>query len=117
MPEKYRNQTVLIEVESGASRDTELYYGGRLATYIAESYGQLQVMQNETRQPIPGAYVKVYAKHQDGTIRFYKDGYTDFRGRFDYVSISNNDLLTTERLAILVLDPENGATLHDVKKP
>ncbi len=117
VPEKYRNQTVLIEVESGASRDTELYYGGRLATYIAESYGQLQVMQNETRQPVPGAYVKVYAKHQDGTIRFYKDGYTDLRGRFDYVSISNNDLLTTERLAILVLDPENGATLHDVKKP
>ena len=30
--------------------------------------------------------MKVYAELEDGPIRFHKDGYTDLRGRFDYVS-------------------------------
>ena len=41
--------------------------------------------------PLPRAYVKVYAKYPDGSIRFYKDGYTDSRGRFDYASLSAAD--------------------------
>ena len=28
--------------------------------------------------------MKVYAQMQDGGVQFYKDGYTDLRGRFDY---------------------------------
>jgi hypothetical protein len=117
LPEKYRNQTLLIEVESGAARDTVLSYGGQLSSYVAESFGQLQVMHSGSRQPVVGAYVKVYAKHQDGSVRFFKDGYTDLRGRFDYSSISNDDLSTATRFAILVLDKEDGATLHEVDPP
>ncbi len=114
LPEKYRNQTLLVEVESGAARDTALYYGGQLSTFVAESFGQLQVMHSQTKQPLSGVYVKVYARHDNGEVRFFKDGYTDLRGRFDYSSISNNDLSTAQRLAILVLDNEHGATLHEV---
>ena len=28
-------------------------------------------------------YVKVYAQVQDGAVKFYRDGYTALRGRFD----------------------------------
>ena len=34
-------------------------------------------------------YVKTYARMKDGSIRFYKDGYTDLRGRFDFGSLSS----------------------------
>mmetsp|Transcript_26086 Transcript_26086/g.73048 ORF Transcript_26086/g.73048 Transcript_26086/m.73048 type:complete len:135 (-) Transcript_26086:372-776(-) len=34
------------------------------------------------------AYCKVYCKDFHGAERFYKDGYTDLLGRFDYASLS-----------------------------
>ena len=110
-------QTLLVEVQSGAARATALYYGGRLTTYVSEGFGQLQTSDLQTRHPVVGAYVKVYARHHDGAVRFYKDGYTDLRGRFDYASLSTPDLATTQRFAILVIDPERGATVHDIAPP
>ena len=41
-------------------------------------------------KPLPKAYVKVFARCSDGTVRFHKDGYTDLRGRFDYASVSDD---------------------------
>ncbi|XZE53298.1 hypothetical protein SH139x_005033 [Planctomycetaceae bacterium SH139] len=110
-------QTLLVEVVSGASRDTTLYYGGRLKTYLSEGFGQLQVSDRTTGQPVETAYVKVYAKTKAGGVEFYKDGYTDLRGRFDYATLSTGDLASISSLAILVLDTERGATLHEVAPP
>ena len=117
LPTAMKNQTVLVEVICDSARHTILHYGGQLSTYVSESFGQVQVVHASSRQPLPSVYVKVYARHNDGGIRFYKDGYTDLRGRFDYASISNDDLATAERFAILVLDSENGASLHEVGPP
>ena len=36
--------------------------------------------------------MKVYARMKDGNVRFYKDGYTDLRGCFDYTSLNTNEL-------------------------
>ncbi len=112
-----RRQTLLVEVVAGASRSTALYYGGEITTYVSESYGQLQTTDTESHRPISTAYVKVYARYPNGDVRFYKDGYTDSRGRFDYTSISANDAKGATRFAILVLSDEKGATLHDVAPP
>ena len=110
-------QSLLIEVAGDGARKTVLYYGGDLATHVSDSFGQIQVLQRSNRHPVTGAYVKVYARHGDGSVRFYKDGYTDLRGRFDYASLSTSDLATAKRLAILVLAPELGATIQDVAPP
>jgi hypothetical protein len=37
-------------------------------------------------KPKAGAYCKVYAKSTDGSIGFYKDGYTDIQGKFSYTA-------------------------------
>ncbi|QDT01679.1 hypothetical protein K227x_00460 [Rubripirellula lacrimiformis] len=112
-----RSQTLLVEVVCGASRSTALSYGGKLTTYVSEAFGQLQATDADTRAPIASAYVKVYAKYPDGSVRFYKDGYTDARGRFDYATVSAGDAKGSTRLAILVLSNQQGATLHDVASP
>ena len=39
---------------------------------LAEGYAQAPGTNAETRKSFPGVYVKVYAKMQDGSIRFYK---------------------------------------------
>jgi len=47
-----------------------------------ENYGQLAISDQSTGKAISKAYVKVYAKLNNGKDVFYKDGYTDFRGFF-----------------------------------
>jgi len=115
--ESLAGRTLLVEVVAGAARSTALYFGGHVDTFVSEGFGQLQARDAETEQPLAGAYVKVYAKQQDGSVIFYKDGYTDLRGRFDYVSLSANELAQVDQLAILVLDPARGASLHAVRPP
>ena len=117
LDDNLRRQTLLVEVVAGASRSTALYYGGGITTYVSDSYGQLQTTDAASHRPIRGAYVKVYAKYPDGSVRFHKDGYTDLRGRFDYTSISASDAQGAIRYAILVIRDEQGATLHDVAAP
>ena len=117
LDEKLRRQTLLVEVVAGASRSTALYYGGEMTTYVSDSFGQLQASDATTHRPIAKAYVKVYAKYSDGRVKFYKDGYTDLRGRFDYTSISAESARGATRFAILVMSDEKGATLHDVAAP
>ena len=109
-----QSETLLIEVVSGAERVTSLYYGAGLTTYVSKAFGQLQVMQSGNQIPVAQAYVKVYAKYPDGTVRFYKDGYTDLRGRFDYASISAADARGAVSFAILVLSDQYGASMEEV---
>ena len=62
-------------------------------------------------------YVKVYAQMKDGRVRFYKDGYTDLRGRFDYASLNTNELDFVDKFALLVLSEEHGAVVREAAPP
>jgi hypothetical protein len=116
IPKELEKQTLLVEVTSGGLTETTLYTGGGLQTSIAESFGQLQVV-DALQHPVSTAYVKVYSRLKDGRVVFYKDGYTDLRGRFDYATVSNDQLAQSQRFAILVLHPELGASTHEVAPP
>lgn len=49
--------------------------------YVFENFGHIKVTNNNA--PVSKAYVKVFYKNKAGnTVQFFKDGYTDFRGRF-----------------------------------
>ncbi len=62
-------------------------------------------------------YVKVYARMRGGEVRFYRDGYTGLRGRFDFVSLSTDELDSVEKFAILVLNEEHGAVIREAGVP
>jgi hypothetical protein len=65
----------------------------------------------------PKVYVKVYARLADGQVKFYKDGYTDLRGRFDYASVSTPERVPISRFAVLTLSEERGAQIREVAPP
>jgi hypothetical protein len=71
----------------------------------------------KTEKPLSKVYVKIYARMKDGNIQFFKDGYTDLRGRFDYVSLNTNELDNVIRFSILILSPENGALIREAAPP
>ncbi|MFN7805380.1 MAG: hypothetical protein ACK5TO_15275, partial [Planctomycetaceae bacterium] len=82
-----------------------------------ENYGQVRVTRAEGGRPVPKAYVKVYAQLADGQVKFYKDGYTDLRGRFDYASLSTDDLGGVRKFSILILSDEHGALVREATPP
>lgn len=62
-------------------------------------------------------YVKCFVKSRDGKVSFYKDGYTDLRGRFDYATLNSNDISNIEKFAIFVMSDELGSLIKEAKAP
>jgi len=71
----------------------------------------------KTGKPIPKTYIKVFAKLSDGNVVFYKDGYTDLRGKFDYLSLSSDAEKFIEIFSLLVMSPESGTTIVEALPP
>jgi hypothetical protein len=116
LPKELDNRNVLVEVTSGALSQSEVLYANSMDVTVVDAFGRLQVTA-ENGGPVEKAYVKVYARHAGGQVRFFKDGYTDLRGQFDFASLSTNDLDTVERFAILVLHPDRGALIRETAPP
>jgi len=117
IPEAFSARNVMIEALGAGLRRSRAYYANTLRVDVTENYGQLRVTHAGTREALSAVYVKAYARMRDGSVRFFKDGYTDFRGRFDYVSLNTNELDDTERLAVLVLSEDYGAVVREVAPP
>ena len=117
LPEDLRSRNVLVQLVGGGQTTSKPYYANSLSVTTSENYGQLLVRQAKGGQPEPTVYVKVYARKKDGRIEFYKDGYTDLRGRFDYVSLSTNEVENVTQFALLILSDEHGAIVREAKPP
>lgn len=88
LPEAYSRANLLVEILGAGQRKTQAYHANTLKLAVTENYGRLEVRDSGTDKPIAKGYVKVYARLRNGTVRFFKDGYTDLRGRFDYASLN-----------------------------
>lgn len=117
LPAEFRTANVLIEVRAGALVRRKPCLQGSLRVQWLENAGQLAVTSSVSGKPLPKAYVKVYARGDDGIVRFHKDGYTDLRGRFDYVSLSGEGVSNAARYAVLVASESEGATIGEAAPP
>ena len=105
------------QVVAGPVRQTVTHLANDLAVTVAAPYGQVQVRRASTGSLLPAAYVKAHARMSGGRVQFYKDGYTDLRGRFDYATLSTDDLDRVERFALLVVHDEAGSTVVEADPP
>lgn len=117
VPEEFKSGNLIVEVRGGGISRSLAYYAHDLDVFWMSNYGQLEVRQRSTGKPLPRTYVKVYAKTAGREPVFYKDGYTDLRGRFDYVSLSNSTLDRVESFSVLVLSETAGAVIEEVQPP
>ncbi|MFT5123948.1 MAG: hypothetical protein ACI97B_002583, partial [Verrucomicrobiales bacterium] len=117
LPAQFRGRNVMVEAISGGLRKSRPYYANSLNVQLLENYGQVLMRHADTQAALDTVYVKVYAQLQDGSVRFWKDGYTDFRGRFDYVSLNTNDLAQVQRFSLLLMSTEHGAMIKEASPP
>jgi hypothetical protein len=117
LPENLLRKNVLVEVTAGGKSRMLPYYANAMDVRMMENYGQLRVANAASGQPAAKVYVKVYARLGNGQVKFYKDGYTDHRGRFDYATVSTPEQQPVERFAILALSNDQGALIREVTPP
>jgi hypothetical protein len=116
LPAALRGQNLLIEVRAGGLVRRLPCLQSQLRVQYLENQGVLTVRSKTDERLLPGVYVKVYTRGADGSVRFHKDGYTDLRGRFDYVSLSGAPA-GIQRYAVLVLSETDGAVVGEVAPP
>ncbi len=143
LPGEFAKANVLVEIVGAGQRKAHAYHANTLKLTVAENYGRLEALDSGTGKAVSKAYVKVYARLKNGTVRFFKDGYTDLRGRFDYASLNGSpnmhqshqgtepapangldyqmlkpaELNDVEKLAVLILSDTNGAVTREINPP
>lgn len=116
LPKEYQAGNVIVEVLGGGKKSSKAVYANDLRTILAESMGLLTVRHDKTDRPLSKVYVKVYADTDDGPV-FFKDGYTDLRGKFDYASVSTEGLGRVRKFSILVMSQNHGASVLEAGVP
>lgn len=63
-------------------------------------------------------YVKVFYKEKGtGQEKFWRDGFTDIRGRFEYGNASGKDINNVDKFAVFLDDPKLGSMIKEVNTP
>lgn len=83
----------------------------KLKVTIMKTVGELKVCDLQNK-PLPRVYVKVYAKHVvTGKDFFYRDGYTDIRGKLDYTQTCGDQLKDVRKFSIMVISEQYGSKI------
>ena len=92
-------------------------YANDLLLKRAEAYGQVRVYSRGDGKALPLSYVKVYRRKKNGQTEFHKDGYTDHRGCFDYVSLSQMNISEIDRFSYLIMNDVHGSLIQEAAPP
>jgi len=112
----FQNKSLVIEVSAVGKQTYLTYYSTSLKVSVIENYGELKVT-DEDGNPMSKVYVKAFAKYNNGEDKFFKDGYTDVRGKFEYAQTNSNKLKSIQKFGILVKHDEKGTETREVKPP
>ncbi|KAK1938076.1 Actin-binding protein F [Phytophthora citrophthora] len=130
IPEELRASQMMVRVREDTSSRTVKsaappitivlpFFNSSLHVEILTQCGILQVLRGGL--PVRSCYVKVYAKVSTGSSRtkteFYKDGYTDLLGKFDYVGINGDLISSVEKFSILISHDKFGASVEQADPP
>ena len=117
IPDKLKGKNLVIEVQSSEIQRFKTFFWADLTVQFNESYGELHVLHKKTRTPLPKTYVKVFAKCDGNQEKFFRDGFTDIRGKFDYASASGISVDSVEKFAVFVDHEEYGSLVKEVENP
>ena len=116
IPDDLKNKNFFIEVSSGKKREKEIYNSSLLKYSVLESIGEIKVKDPEGNA-LPKVYVKCFCETNSGYIKFYKDGFTDLRGKFDYVSLNNDLVNEVKQFSILMISEKYGSLIAICNPP
>lgn len=116
IPENLQKDSLFIQVKGKDKMEIIKAFNSHLRVHTIEDYGLLNVSDLQGKC-LDSVYVKCFSKKKDGTVKFYKDGYTDFRGSFDFASLNSDSLNGIEKYGLFVFSKEHGSVILTAKPP
>ena len=116
IPKKYINSNLFIEVSSASNKAFSTHFSTSLVVNVSESMGEVKILDHNLK-PLTKVYVKCYAMYKDESVKFYKDGYTDPRGRFNYISLNTDSLNSIKKFSIFIMHDDLGSLIKEVNPP
>lgn len=121
LPLDAAGSNVLVEAVAGGKRRTATFFSNSMRVSVQEAFGRVKVVEASTGRPLPRVYVKAFgtasASGAADDAFFFKDGYTDLRGVFDYSSVNTDALDRVKRFALLVMSDKFGAVVREAGAP
>jgi hypothetical protein len=119
LPEPFRSRNVLVKVTTatGACKTLLVYSFSSLAVLVSADQGRLKVTRKGAEAGLSRVYVKVFAQTSSGQTAFYRDGYTDAAGGFNYFDVKTGSISGLTRFALFVDHRELGCTMLNVDAP
>lgn len=117
IPENVKNKNMVIKVTDNHGQfKTHIHYSSSFNLNIDEAEGMAK-LSSKDGIPMPKIYVKCFAKLPNGTVVFFKDGYTDLRGTFNYLDVNETDATKFLSFSILVVSEDKGSKIHEFLAP
>ena len=116
LPEEFLNKNVILELDCNTYVKSLTYFATGLKATVIEMQGVVRVTSKDGNTKA-GVYVKIYARYLGGKVVFYKDGFTDLRGKFNYASLNTDSLANVQRFAIMIDDANLGALVLEANPP
>lgn len=118
MPEDLKKANIVIEINSQDIQIFKTFYQSDLKVQVNEKFGELRVYAQNGR-PLPQVYVKVFSKNKSGQELFFRDGYTDIRGKFEYANSTSSalSLSSIQKFALFVSHADHGSVIKECGVP
>ena len=69
---------------------------------VANDQGKVKVCKKGSEIGLSRVYVKVFAKMHNGQSSFYRDGYTDVAGGFNYFDVKTGSIANISQFALFI---------------
>ena len=116
IPDEFISRNLFIEVSSLTKKNFDTYFSTNLKISITENLGEVKVTDMNLK-PLNKVYVKCFAKIKNEIVKFYKDGYTDLRGRFNYITLNTDALSDITKFAVFIIDDNYGSIIKEINPP
>jgi hypothetical protein len=116
IPAEFISLNLFIEVSTLSKKSFDTYFSTSLICNISETMGEVKVLDSHLK-PLPKIYIKCFAKFNDESVKFYKDGYTDLRGRFNFVSLNTDQIKNVKKFALFIMSDEWGSIIKETNPP
>ena len=116
IPEDLMKKNIYIEISSNNIKKYLTNYSSILKCVIIESIGEIKILSPDLK-PLPKVYIKSFCETKDNRIMFYKDGFTDLNGKFDYVSLNSDLINNVKKFSILINSDKFGTMIKQCNPP
>lgn len=109
IPEELKKENMVIQLIAGVKSVFLNYFPSSMSVFPLYEQGHIKVT-DQAGKPIERAYVKVFVQKKSSTgVKYYKDGYTDFKGNFDFATLNLEPENSIREYSILVLSKSHGS--------